>query len=165
MTLCLPPAPPLNPRSTINLHMPASDLTCFDPSSPSQPTPAPPAMSARSHHALSPPRTTRCRPIRASPDITRPLIHRPMPIMKKKKKHRRPPPSASAGAKSSAIPQQCLAADLTETSTDSCRHHRLLPPRASPPLNHRRRPTLKIALARMLPILPQAHPSQRCCQP
>ena len=72
-----PPAPPLTPRSTINLHMPASDLTCFDPPSPSQATPASPAMSARSHHALSPPRTTRCRPIRASPDITRPLIHRP----------------------------------------------------------------------------------------
>ena len=129
-----PPAPPLNPQSTIYLHMPASDLTCFDPPSPSQPTPAPPAMSARSHHALPPPRTTRCRPIRASPDITRPLIHRPMPIMKKRKNTvgllRRPPPEQS----SSAIPQQCLAADLTETSTDSCRHDRLY----CPPEHHHR---------------------------
>ena len=99
MTLYLPPASPLNPQSIINLHMPASDLTCFDPSSPSQPTPAPPAMSARSHHALSPPRTTRCRPIRASPEVTRPSMHRPMPIIKdKKRKHRRPPPSASSEA-------------------------------------------------------------------
>ena len=138
MALCLPPAPPLNPQSTINLHMPASDLTCFDPPSPSQPTPAPPAMSARSHHALSPPRTTRCRPIRASPDITRPLIHRPMPIIKNKKT----PSASSVGLRrsnvrrpshSSVLPPISLKpAQTPAVTTDyiapSEHHHRLPQP-------------------------------------
>ena len=165
MALCLPPAPPLNPQSTISLHMPASDLTCFDPPSPSQPTPAPPAMSARSHHALSPPRTTRCRPIRASPEITRPLMHQPMSIIKKNKKNtvsllRQPPPEQC----SSAFPQQCLSADLTEINTDSCCHHQLYCPlRASPSLSDlshlNRRPTPRMPLARVLPTSPHAHPS------
>ena len=49
--------------------------------------------------------------------------------LKKKRKNtfgllRRPSPEQC----SSAIPQQCLTADLTEINTNSCRHHRLSPP-------------------------------------
>ena len=154
--------------------MPASDLTCFDPPSPSQPTPAPPAMSARSHHALSPPRTTRFRPIRANLDnLVRqsigPADH---------KKSQKTPSASSVGllrrprrsnvcrpSHSSVLPPISL-----KTSTDLCRHHRLYRPlRASPPFSHRshpnRRPTPNMQLAQVLPALPHVHPSRRCCQP